>query len=138
MLCPAHSAAVDVRAGTVEGGLARLQPNGCLPGGNRSGKPFLMARLGRRQHLQRLVHAQHVGVRAGQLVRKARVERHDLGVAAAPFSLPRTREVDDHRAHDARRVGEEVPAVVDGQRTVADELEEGLVDQRRGVKQVFD
>jgi hypothetical protein len=58
-----------------------------------------------------------------------------LDVAAAALRHAFAHEIDDDRAHHARRVGEEPAPVVDPQRLDAGQLHVRLVDERRGVEQ---
>ena len=87
------------------------------------------------QHFERLVHAQHVGFGRGDAVGDLGVQRHVHGFTAAPLGQSGAREVDDHRAHDARGIGEEVVTVFHRQPLHAHQLEVRLVHQRRGVEQ---
>ncbi len=62
------------------------------------------------------------------------MQRQALGPAAAPLGLPFAHRIDDDRAHHAGGVGEERPSVLGPQLTAVDELQVGLVHQRRGVQ----
>src|SRR5262249_15605916 len=64
-----------------------------------------------------------------------RVERHVRGIAAAPQRLALAREIDDHRAHDARRIGEKMRAIAHPQTARLHEAQEALVQQYGRVEQ---
>ena len=60
---------------------------------------------------------------------------HMDGIAAAALGLARARKVDDHGAHHARGVVEEVVLVHDRQGLRTDQAQVGLVHQRGGIKE---
>ena len=93
------------------------------------------ARVGLAQLLERFVDAQHVVFGRRGAGGDARVQHHVHGIAAAPLGLARAREIDDHRAHHPRGIGEEMMPVLDRQSLRASQAQIRFVDQGGGVEQ---
>ena len=118
-------------------------------GDAQDGGDFLLGHAGEIAHLDHLHQARVLDLQGldgvvdlddfvlpgAQVFGELCIERHVHGVAAAALRLALSREVDDDRAHDARRVGEEVAALGAGELAGALEAQKALVQQHGGVQQ---
>ena len=91
-----------------------------------------------RQRVERIVQIEHPpGVFPGGCLPFDAGVPASRRVAAAAFRrATRARVIDEHLSHDTRHEREKVRAIGESRLAVFEELDEGLVDQRRGLKRM--